>query len=61
MSSPAEDVMSLDRVPSRAQQLERMAASSESAPFDVLIVGGGASGAGCAVDAATRWAGTLVL
>lgn len=45
----------MDRVPSRAQQLDRLAGNSPEDPFDVLIIGGGASGAGCAVDAQTRW------
>lgn len=49
--------MSLDRVLPRAEQLERMAAaSSVDKPLDVLIIGGGASGAGCAVDAVSRCA-----
>lgn len=41
-------------LPSRAQQLKNLGAGSRENPFDVLIVGGGATGAGCAVDAATR-------
>ncbi len=41
-------------VPSRAQQLSRLHDSSPDKPFDVLIIGGGATGAGCALDAATR-------
>ena len=41
-------------VPSRADMLRRLSASKRSEPYDVLIVGGGATGAGCAFDAATR-------
>ncbi len=37
-------------MPNRADQLARLRADS----FDVLVVGGGASGAGCALDAAGR-------
>jgi len=38
-------------VPSRAEQVRRMSSGEE---FDLLIVGGGATGTGMAVDAATR-------
>ena len=37
-------------VPSRSTQVSRL----RSEPFDVLVIGGGATGAGCALDAATR-------
>jgi glycerol-3-phosphate dehydrogenase len=37
--------------PSRKQLLKEM---RETKQFDVLIIGGGATGAGCALDAATR-------
>ncbi|OBZ69059.1 Glycerol-3-phosphate dehydrogenase, mitochondrial [Grifola frondosa] len=41
--------------PSREQMLDELRASaSNSAEFDVLVVGGGATGAGVAVDAASR-------
>jgi glycerol-3-phosphate dehydrogenase len=47
-------------IPTRQQQVARLAASKpykkQQNPFDVLIIGGGATGAGIAVDAATRWA-----
>lgn len=36
----------------RTDMLERLA--SRTAPFDILIIGGGATGLGCAVDAAAR-------
>ncbi|KAM0675802.1 mitochondrial glycerol-3-phosphate dehydrogenase [Gurleya vavrai] len=38
------------RPPSRAELLERLS----SKKFDLLVIGGGASGAGCALDATTR-------
>ncbi|KAI8813018.1 FAD dependent oxidoreductase-domain-containing protein [Cladochytrium replicatum] len=40
--------------PSRKQLIERLKASTEENPFDLLVIGAGATGAGCAVDAATR-------
>uniref|UniRef100_A0A672ISJ0 Glycerol-3-phosphate dehydrogenase, mitochondrial n=1 Tax=Salarias fasciatus TaxID=181472 RepID=A0A672ISJ0_SALFA len=39
-----------DELPSRRAQLEAL----RSSEFDVLVVGGGATGAGCALDAVTR-------
>lgn len=51
-------------IPSRAEQIRRLKSSSrfasikhsdsESEPYDVLVIGGGATGAGIAFDAATR-------
>lgn len=40
-----------DELPSRQAQL---AALQNTEEFDVLVVGGGATGAGCALDAVTR-------
>ncbi|XP_063070732.1 glycerol-3-phosphate dehydrogenase, mitochondrial-like [Engraulis encrasicolus] len=40
-----------DELPSRAAQLDALRSTPE---FDVLVVGGGATGAGCALDAVTR-------
>ena len=40
-----------DEFPSRQAQL---AALQNTEEFDVLVVGGGATGAGCALDAVTR-------
>lgn len=40
-----------DELPSRAEQLAALQTAQE---FDVLVVGGGATGVGCALDAATR-------
>lgn len=40
-----------DELPSRQDQL---AALQNTEEFDVLVVGGGATGVGCALDAATR-------
>lgn len=42
-------------VPSREQQLQKLASGTLSNPHDVLIIGGGATGTGCAVDAVTRY------
>ena len=59
---PVSRVEYLDKIPSRADQLAKLAHGTERDPFDVLIIGGGATGTGCAVDAITRSAadGTLV-
>ena len=40
-----------DELPSRGAQLATLRDTEE---FDVLIVGGGATGAGCALEAVTR-------
>ncbi|TMW65930.1 hypothetical protein Poli38472_003695 [Pythium oligandrum] len=45
------------QVPSRQTQLERL----KKEHFDVLVIGGGATGAGCALDAATRGLKTAVV
>ena len=37
-------------LPTRKEQLERL----KEDEFDVLVIGGGATGSGCALDAATR-------
>lgn len=42
-------------VPPRAAQLATLRHGTRENPFDVLIIGGGATGAGCAVDAVSRW------
>jgi hypothetical protein len=41
-------------VPTRAQQLSRLRQFTKESPCDVLIIGGGATGAGSALDAAAR-------
>ena len=43
-----------DEVPPRAAQLATLRQGTRENPFDVLIVGGGATGTGCAVDAVAR-------
>jgi len=48
------DKVVLGPVPTRAEAVSRLRGSSPARPFDVLIIGGGATGAGCALDAATR-------
>jgi glycerol-3-phosphate dehydrogenase len=42
------------RVPNRNTQESALRGSSEVSPFDVLVIGGGATGCGVALDAATR-------
>ena len=42
-------------VPTRKQQLAKLRQTTSVKPLDVLVIGGGATGTGCAVDAATRW------
>jgi len=46
------DPSTFPRIPSRQDQLAALKNSGNK--FDVLIIGGGASGAGCALDAASR-------
>lgn len=41
-------------VPSRATHMSALVGTSPSLPLDLLIIGGGATGCGCALDAATR-------
>lgn len=41
-------------LPSRQEALERLSSSSSQKPFDILVVGGGITGAGIALDAAAR-------
>lgn len=41
-------------VPSRASHLSALVGTSPSTPLDLLIIGGGATGCGCALDGATR-------
>ena len=41
-------------LPPRSQHLAALASSSPSNPFDVLVIGGGATGSGIALDAASR-------
>jgi glycerol-3-phosphate dehydrogenase len=41
-------------VPSRQEQLDRLSKATPDNPYDILIIGGGATGTGCALDAITR-------
>lgn len=41
-------------VPARSEQIDSLRKATRDNPFDVLIIGGGATGAGCALDATTR-------
>lgn len=48
-------------VPTRSEQWRSLSARGTiSDPFDILIIGGGATGAGCVIDAATRFAGVRI-
>ncbi|KAI1237409.1 Glycerol-3-phosphate dehydrogenase, partial [Lamprotornis superbus] len=47
-----------EHLPSREQQIQALQSSGE---FDVLVIGGGATGCGCALDAATRGLKTALL
>ncbi|XP_058695804.1 glycerol-3-phosphate dehydrogenase, mitochondrial [Poecile atricapillus] len=47
-----------DHLPTREQQILALQTSGE---FDVLVIGGGATGCGCALDAATRGLKTALL
>ncbi|CAK9212484.1 unnamed protein product [Sphagnum jensenii] len=42
------------RVPDRLTQEAALPGSSVAAPFDILVIGGGVTGCGVALDAATR-------
>jgi len=45
----------LPNIPTRIQQLHNLKSSStKDDPYDILIIGGGATGSGCALDAVTR-------
>ncbi|KAH7300275.1 hypothetical protein KP509_24G054000 [Ceratopteris richardii] len=43
-----------DKLPSRASNVSTLAGTTPSSPLDILIIGGGATGCGCALDGATR-------
>ena len=43
-------------MPTRAQQWQHLCQGTRENPFDLFIIGGGATGTGCAVDAVTRHA-----
>ena len=48
------------KIPARSEQLSAMRQSSRD-PFDLLIIGGGATGAGCALDAQSRGIRTCLI
>ncbi|KAK2080209.1 hypothetical protein QBZ16_000062 [Prototheca wickerhamii] len=50
-----------DRVPSREEQWANLSQGTASNPYDVLVVGGGATGTGVAIDSATRGLTTALL
>lgn len=41
--------------PSRDEMWKQLKRAGPTQPFDVLVIGGGATGTGCALDATTRW------
>ncbi|KAK9832160.1 hypothetical protein WJX74_001006 [Apatococcus lobatus] len=43
-----------ETMPARSEFVKQLQGGTAEKPFDVLIIGGGATGAGCAVDAASR-------
>lgn len=47
--------------PSRQDLLARLKSSTPTNPFDLLIIGGGATGSGCALDAASRSLSTTLV
>ena len=52
-----KEVVGPQGIPSRAEQIRRLKSTSKQNPseqYDVLVIGGGATGAGIAFDAATR-------
>ena len=52
-----KEVVGPKGIPSRAEQIRRLKSTSKQNPseqYDVLVIGGGATGAGIAFDAATR-------
>ena len=44
-----------EKLPSRQERVDQMLEGTNDNPFDIFIIGGGATGTGCAVDAATRY------
>lgn len=43
-----------ERLPSRQEQLQRLSRATAEQPYDLLVIGGGATGTGCALDGVTR-------
>ena len=61
-SSATTTPVRIASIPSREGQISRLQlASSSDQEFDVLVVGGGATGAGAALDAATRGLSTALI
>jgi hypothetical protein len=56
--APSGKELSVDNVPSRVEQYKRLSSTTKANPYDVLIIGGGATGTGCAFDAQTRSVGS---
>lgn len=53
-AAAASALLLAESIPTRSEQLRRLSGGTADDPFDVLIIGGGATGTGCAVDATTR-------
>eukprot|EP00882_Tetradesmus_deserticola_P026837 GHRQ01029646.1.p1 GENE.GHRQ01029646.1~~GHRQ01029646.1.p1 ORF type:complete len:222 (+),score=58.90 GHRQ01029646.1:483-1148(+) len=56
-----EHIVLAASVPSRQQQVAALSTSRPNQPFDLLVIGGGATGSGIAVDAATRGLSTALI
>lgn len=50
-----------EKVPTRSQMLSKLRGSDRDSPFDLLVIGGGATGSGSAVDAVTRGLTTVLV
>lgn len=59
LSDPKEVPGPTEKIPSRAEQVRRLQQSNEE--LDVLVIGGGATGAGIALDAANRGLGVACI
>eukprot|EP00879_Flechtneria_rotunda_P011430 GHRR01011940.1.p1 GENE.GHRR01011940.1~~GHRR01011940.1.p1 ORF type:complete len:569 (+),score=148.55 GHRR01011940.1:94-1800(+) len=57
----SNDVQLLATVPTRQQQVAHLSSSRPNQPFELLVIGGGATGCGIAVDAATRGLRTALI
>ena len=58
--TPGTETLKKNILPSRSEQVSKLVSSSKQ-EFDVLIVGGGATGCGAALDATTRGLSTACI
>ena len=49
-----KEILGPNGIPSRSEQICRLTSSTKEEPYDMLVIGGGATGSGIAFDAATR-------